>query len=229
MPVPTLVHLTRRFRPAAPISSQTARPPLSWRSQTDVAAWTQDSAELELHPGTDPDRGRRATASVLVDWPFAPLAPRDDVSLRVRVSGSRRHGSDWSEPLRIRAGFLARGSGRPPRSGCAEPSRRRSPDWPGPSSRSTVRSPPRCSTRPPSAVYQASVNGADVDDQVLKPGWTPYQWRLIHETTDVTTLLPPGPTRSGCGSPAAGPPSGSASGPARAVLRRPAGGGGPAA
>ena len=27
---------------------------------------------------------------------------------------------------------------------------------------------------------------------MLKPGWTPYQWRLIHETTDVTDLLVPG-------------------------------------
>jgi hypothetical protein len=38
-------------------------------------------------------------------------------------------------------------------------------------------------------VYQASVNGTEVDDQILKPGWTTYQSRLVHETTDVTGLL----------------------------------------
>ena len=38
-------------------------------------------------------------------------------------------------------------------------------------------------------VYQVALNGADVDDQVMKPGWTPYQYRTIHETTDVTGLV----------------------------------------
>ena len=35
-------------------------------------------------------------------------------------------------------------------------------------------------------VYQVALNGTDVDDQVMKPGWTPFQYRTIHETTDVT-------------------------------------------
>ena len=34
-----------------------------------------------------------------------------------------------------------------------------------------------------------------VDDQVLKPGWTAYQFRIVHETTDVTGLLTAGPQR----------------------------------
>ena len=37
--------------------------------------------------------------------------------------------------------------------------------------------------------YQVEINGAPVDDQVLKPGWTPYHLRLIHESTDVTAQL----------------------------------------
>ena len=38
-------------------------------------------------------------------------------------------------------------------------------------------------------VYQVELNGHEVDDQILKPGWTAYQYRLVHETTDVTGLL----------------------------------------
>jgi alpha-L-rhamnosidase len=38
-------------------------------------------------------------------------------------------------------------------------------------------------------VYDAFVNGRDVDDQVLKPGWTPYRLRLTYQTADITALL----------------------------------------
>ena len=41
-------------------------------------------------------------------------------------------------------------------------------------------------------VYQAEINGRPVDDQILKPGWTPYRMRLIHESTDVTAALKAG-------------------------------------
>ena len=39
---------------------------------------------------------------------------------------------------------------------------------------------------------RARVNGVDVDGDRFKPGWTAYQWRVIHESTDVTALLAPG-------------------------------------
>ena len=38
-------------------------------------------------------------------------------------------------------------------------------------------------------VYQVEVNGSEVDDEVLKPGWTAYRHRLLHESTDVTSLV----------------------------------------
>ncbi len=171
----------------------TARPRLSWRTVTDTPDWTQHGAEIEL---TTPAGGQTATVdgpdSVLVDWPFAPLEARDDVHVRVRVTGSDGQTSDWSAPLRIRAGFLAEGEwvatpiGLPTPETAAQPGLARTEfDVAG-----DVTSAVFYATA--LGVYQASVNGADVDDQVLKPGWTPYQWRLVHETTDVTDLLVPG-------------------------------------
>jgi alpha-L-rhamnosidase len=39
-------------------------------------------------------------------------------------------------------------------------------------------------------IFTASVNGVPVDDDVLSPGWTSYEWRLRYRTYDVTQLLP---------------------------------------
>ena len=108
------------------------------------------------------------------------------------VSGSDGSTSQWSRPLRIRAGFLAEGEWVATPVGLAHPATGAQPGL--------ARTVFEVSGDVASAVlyatalgvYQASVNGADVDDQVLKPGWTPYQWRLVHETTDVTDLLVPG-------------------------------------
>ena len=170
-----------------------AAPRLTWRTVTDVPDWTQQSAELELTTSSGTSTASvSGSDSVLVEWPFTPLAPRDDVVLRVRVTGSDGSTSQWSRPLRIRAGFLAQGEWVATPVGLAHPATGAQPGL--------ARTVFEVSGDVASAVlyatalgvYQASVNGTDVDDQVLKPGWTPYQWRLVHETTDVTGLLVPG-------------------------------------
>ena len=38
-------------------------------------------------------------------------------------------------------------------------------------------------------VFEASLNGTPVGDDVLSPGWTPYEWRLRYRSYDVTDLL----------------------------------------
>jgi alpha-L-rhamnosidase len=40
-------------------------------------------------------------------------------------------------------------------------------------------------------VYEASINGRPVSDDVLSPGWSSYEWRLRYRSYDVTTLLGP--------------------------------------
>ena len=83
------------------ISSRNRNLDLSWRTATQLADWSQASAELELSTLSGTQTATvDGSASVLVDWPFAPLAPRDDVSLRVRVTGADGSRSDWSEPRR---------------------------------------------------------------------------------------------------------------------------------
>ena len=38
-------------------------------------------------------------------------------------------------------------------------------------------------------IYEARVNGVSVDDAVLNPGWTAYEWRLAVQEADVTDLV----------------------------------------
>ncbi|GLI27009.1 alpha-L-rhamnosidase [Agromyces rhizosphaerae] len=167
-----------------------ARPRLSWATETDAPGWLQSAAELELRRGDDVETSSVAGRdSVDVPWPFAPLAPREHVELRVRTTGADGATSPWSEPRGIRAGFLADGEWD------AAPIAHAAPD--GPAQPVLLRTEFALDAGVAAATlyatalgaYQVAINGTDVDEQVLKPGWTPYRERLIHETTDVTGLL----------------------------------------
>jgi alpha-L-rhamnosidase len=177
-------------RPSGDEFVPTATPQLSWITETDVADWRQTAAELELD-GRESVRleGRE---SVLVDWPFPPLAPRQRASVRVRVTGSDGATGEWSDPLVVRAAFLEDGEWRAESIGLGSPT-----EYAQPALLRTefaVEGPVRSATLYATALgsYQVALNGADVDDQVLKPGWTVYQHRMVHETTDVTALLAEG-------------------------------------
>ncbi|MFF2317889.1 family 78 glycoside hydrolase catalytic domain [Arthrobacter sp. NPDC058097] len=159
------------------------RPRLSWKIRTELPGWIQESAEIEVTRATGIQTsvlgGRE---SVLVDWPFAPLSPRESVALRVRVHGTDGSASDWSPTSTITAGFLAEGEWRADfvGSGAEAPSMiRTSFHVDGDVTRATLYTSAL-------GVFDAELNGADVDDHVLKPGWTSYQWRLPLEATDVT-------------------------------------------
>ena len=171
----------------------TATPRLSWITETLARDWTQRTAELELTlDGQTQAVTIDAAESVLVAWPFEPLRPGDDGLLRVRVTGSDGAQGDWSEVLPVRAGFLGAGQWQAEPIGVATPT---TPAEPGLArTEFEVSGPIRRATLFATATgaYQVAINGTDVDDQVLKPGWTPYQYRLIHESTDVTDLLTEG-------------------------------------
>ncbi|MBB5844558.1 alpha-L-rhamnosidase [Conyzicola lurida] len=160
-----------------------AAPRLSWKTSTDSADWTQVSAEIEGGADAVTVEGRD---SVLVDWPFAPLAAGESRAVRVRVTGSDGETSDWSEPLVVEAGFVDEWTA--PLVRAAAPTGIGRPLL----VRGTVDLPPFTRAvlfATAQGVYQAEINGTEVDDQILKPGWTAYQHRLTHETTDVTDLL----------------------------------------
>ena len=172
-----------------------ARPRLSWRVRTDSPGWRQTSYEVELVSldGDAPVPVVVATdESVLVPWPFPALSSRERVGVRVRVTGSDGLASDWSPIAYAEAGLLR------PEDWSA---RFISGDWDEDAQQDqpatelrrefTVR-PGFSSARlyaTALGVYEASLNGAVVGDQVLTPGWTTYDKRLRYQTYDVTDLI----------------------------------------
>ncbi len=169
-----------------------ARPRVSWISHTSSPDWRQMAAELRLSSDGDEETVRLdGDASVLVDWPFVDLAPGQRGKVQVRVLDEQGW-SDWSRATAFSASFLAEDEWRARFVGLSEPDRHAHPvqlrhefDVAKRLERATWYATAH-------GAYQAWVNGVEVDDQVLKPGWTPYQFRLIHETTDVTTHLSQG-------------------------------------
>ena len=161
-------------------------PRLSWTIETDEPEWQQRRAELRLDGGQTVELD--GPDSVLVDWPFAPLAPHGRHTVEVRVAGAGEF-SHWSEPVTVQTAFLGDGEWQAAFIGLAAPDE---PAQPG-----LLRTEVEITGELVSAmlyatahgVYQVEVNGHDVDDAVLKPGWTSYQYRMEHEATDVTALL----------------------------------------
>lgn len=175
-----------------PVGSFVAAPAprLSWTVQTDRADWLQQGVAIELNRGGRVRVVQLATAdSVFVAWPFEEIGPREAVTVRVRVTGVDGDSSPWSSPLSLVGGFLAPGEWSALMIGAADAAApfvaRRSFIVDGDVAMATLYAVGH-------GVYQAAVNGADVDDHVLKPGWTSYGHRLTHETSDVTDLLLPG-------------------------------------
>jgi len=164
----------------------TATPPLSWMTETDRPDWMQAAAEVEKDGIVHRVEG---DASLLVAWPYDPLAPREECRVRVRVEGEDGSRSDWSGPLVILAGHLLDGEWRARMIGLAEPSEVAQPvllrrDF-------VVDAPVRRAVLYSTAngVYDARLNDRAVDDAEMKPGWTAYQHRLLYDVVDVTTSL----------------------------------------
>ncbi len=186
--MPTVVDSVRfEYRPGSDVPVPSPR--LSWVTTSEVPGWRQLAAEISWDDGTQITNYQvDGDSSVLVEWPFAPLAPRQQGTVRVRVQGVDGW-SMWSRDHALAASFLGEGEWRASFVGLPHPRRDAQPALlrrefgvaPG-----LVRATLYATAR---GVYQTFVNGAAVDDQVLKPGWTPYQYRLVHETTDVTARL----------------------------------------
>ena len=105
----TVVDLAAEHRGAGPFVA-TSTPRLSWRVATTTPDWYQASYEVEVAGDLEHRSGPIASGdSVLVPWPAAPLASRQRVACRVRVTGSDGVTSDWSEPLDIWAPLLEAG------------------------------------------------------------------------------------------------------------------------
>ncbi|MGW3957399.1 family 78 glycoside hydrolase catalytic domain [Streptomyces sp. NPDC004752] len=168
----------------------TGSPRLSWQVTVQDAAWEQTAYEVDLDGGT-PVRVE-SSEQVLVPWPFEPLTARQRALVRVRVASGKAW-SDWSEPAVIEVGLLhpEDWSARfiTPSSygsvGAAAPTLSRIMTF-----RDEIASARLYATA--HGVYEATVNGHRVGNEILAPGWTSYRNRLQYQTYDVAQLLQQG-------------------------------------
>jgi hypothetical protein len=182
---------------AGPVSGiGVASPRLSWIVPEADPAYSQDAYEIEL-ARTDATEVYRMESSdqVLVPWPGPPLAPRESVQVRVRVTGNDEV-SDWSGPATVEAGLLspddwtARFVSPTDIGGLDAPGPRLTAafDVPGPVLKARLYATAH-------GLYEATLNGHRVGDQLLTPGWTSYSHRLRYQTYDVTDLIQNGQNR----------------------------------
>ncbi|WHE36436.1 alpha-L-rhamnosidase [Microbacterium sp. BDGP8] len=167
------------------------RPPVSWLVEAP-AAWEATRAELRLDGGTTV---ATRPYGILEDWPFAPLRAGAAHRLEARVIGADGTASAWSEPCEIRAGFPAE-AWNAPFLRLASPRRTAQPflarrDFEV--AETVVAAELQVTAH---GVYRARLNGVEVDDAVLNPGWTAYQHRLPLHLTDVTPLVRVGATNT---------------------------------
>ena len=181
-----------------------AQPRLSWIVAADADGWQQAGYAVESYAPNGQllaTTGRIESAeSVLVEWPFAPLASRERCLLRVRAWSADGRVSAWSHLFSVETSLLH-----------AEDWTARfvTPDW---DDDTTSAQPAPLLRREfdvrtgvmqarlyitSLGVYEAQLNGAPVGDHVLAPGWTSYSHRLRYQTFDVTDMLHEGPNALG--------------------------------
>ena len=175
------------------------RPRLSWIVESAPSGWNPASAELELRDPESPNERTIALvsrpASVLVEWPFAPLRSRERREVRVRVTGDGGVASPWSEWTTVEAGLLIPSDWTAKMIGA-------SPEGEHAADRSIlvrggfqVEDTTVVAARlyvTAHGVAEFEVNGQRVGNEELTPGWTAYDDRLRYATFDVTDSLQAG-------------------------------------
>jgi len=166
-------------------------PRLSWRfAETDAKDWIQKSYEVEItRKGVEERYSVETSSSVLVEWPSRPLVSRESVSVRVRATGQDGSITPWAktsletalldttdwacsmisgrrqetnlpkQPFRLRKMFAAQS---------IENARLYATAF---------------------GIYEITINGNRVGDQLLTPGWTSYDYHLNYQTYDISQYL----------------------------------------
>ncbi|KAH8172223.1 bacterial alpha-L-rhamnosidase 6 hairpin glycosidase domain-containing protein [Sarocladium implicatum] len=193
-----------------------SRPRISWQfNSDDDKSWVQTAYDVEIHMSSDPETEAKtyhfeSPRSVLVPWPARPLASREIASVRVRVYGSSQNQepvarpSAWSTVSKIEAALLEEtafkakfitAASRTISDGPLRPLRFRK-EFMIPADLHQVATARLYITA--FGVYNVWINGKLASDELMGPGWTSYQHRLVYRTLDVSSMLVPGQTNAIC-------------------------------
>jgi alpha-L-rhamnosidase len=179
-----------------PLGLAEARPRFGWVIASDSTNVTQKAYRVQVATGADFadlawDSGEVASdESVVVRYSGPDLEPRTRYFWRARIKASGGEACNWSEgacfetamgPSEWRAAFISaetEGSWL---------------DSKGTRLRTSFRARGKVASARVYAsalgLYELRLNGRDVGDEVLAPGWTSYGKRLLYQTYDVTELV----------------------------------------
>ncbi|NLX24163.1 MAG: family 78 glycoside hydrolase catalytic domain [Phycisphaerae bacterium] len=196
-----------------PLAIQASQPRLSWVVTSTQRGMMQSayqilvsSSEEGLEPGRADlwDSGQVASnATSQIAYAGRPLPSRQQVCWKVRVWDGAGKPSAWSKPATWRMGLLAQSDWKAQWIG-----RQESPpaDQPLPALPATMlRKGFRLADQPRRAIayasalglYELSINGRRVGEQLLAPEWTNYHKRVQYQAYDVTSLLQSGENAMG--------------------------------
>ena len=184
-----------------------SKPRLSWRftsSDDTPRGWYQDAYELEIEAhGVNKAYRVDSTNSVMVPWPSKPLLSRDRALVRVRCFGhamlptaeDESTPTEWSDWATVEAALLDQhdwtaqmitGPSKIQLDGPIRPLRFRR-RFEIPTKNGKIAYARLYVTA--QGVYQAYINGYQIGDQHMAPGFTSYHHRLHYQVFDVTEML----------------------------------------
>ncbi len=170
-----------------------ASPRLSWQIPAAPAGWTQQAYEIETtRYGSTATFVVETADQLFVAWPDRPLVSRERVHVRIRVQGDQQW-SDWSQPVEIEVGLLQPADWQAQFMSPSATSQTGAVGTAAPLLAGTWMLPDDIVEArlyvSALGLYELSINGAKVGDQLLAPGWTSYNNRLRYQTYDVTAML----------------------------------------
>jgi alpha-L-rhamnosidase len=189
---PTAVRFEHRTDSGPVLALATKAPRLSWWIPEAEPDFTATAYEVEVAPegGAAERFVVESSEQVLVPWPATPIPSRRSVAVRVRVRGADGEWTGWSEPALAEGGLFDAGDWTArfisPRAvgalGAPAPVLRAALDVPGEVARARLYATAH-------GTYLAEINGREVSDHLLAPGWTSYSRRLRYQAYDVTELV----------------------------------------
>ena len=181
-----------------PLGIDSPQPSFSWQLGEETGRFQQSAFELRVQTesGVVWDSGVVAQSqSHAIHYDGATFESRTLYCWTVRVSDSDENWSDWSEPATFETGLLQRDEWQGQWIG--ETPRTESAAMPAPTLRSKFKTEPSAVKRArlyatAGGLYEISINGERVGEDVLAPGWSNYDKRRQAIAYDVTSLVESG-------------------------------------
>lgn len=177
----------------------TSTPSISWQFEGNEKEWMQYAYQIRIRYESGKEFNTVepviSANSNNIPWPDSPLKSGEEFEISVRVSDKKNATtfSDWSNPIKAQVGILAKDPW--PAKFIAMEDQLKVEDQRPPETlfqktfaiSENIKSAKLFSTA--AGVYEIEINGQKISDDFLKPGWTTYEKRILHQYYDVSDYI----------------------------------------